>query len=136
TWTPPERLCIGYFTYNGAFPAAPVCQRAVHIAVEALREAGHQVVEFTVPDGLEPVLLFHGLLSVDGGEALMIPTAGDPLIKPVATMKRIAQMPHFIRVILAWILRYFYKDDNMSAVLLSTVKKTYTEVRSYACRRN
>jgi Asp-tRNA(Asn)/Glu-tRNA(Gln) amidotransferase A subunit family amidase len=132
TWTPPKHLCFGYFTY----PAAPACQRAVRVAVEALREAGHQVVEFTIPNPLEAMFVFNGLVGIDMENAELALLAGDPLIKQVATMKQMIQMPYFVRAILAWIMRYFYKEDKLATLLLTFTKKTHAEVRSYVCRRN
>ncbi|RKP06837.1 amidase [Thamnocephalis sphaerospora] len=135
-WSPPEQLCFGYYTYNGALPAAPACQRAVHMAVEALRAAGHQVVEFKVPDGLEAVLIFHGLLSADGGQALLAPIGGDPLSPPVAALKYMAMMPYLLRMLLAWYIRRHLQDSVMAQILLATAAKGHTETRSYVCRRD
>jgi Asp-tRNA(Asn)/Glu-tRNA(Gln) amidotransferase A subunit family amidase len=106
------------------------------MAVEALRKAGHQVVEFTVPDAFETMHIYFGLFSTDGNKADMAPLAGDPLINQIKTIKQMVEMPYFICILLAWVMRYFYKDNERAAVLLSLVEKTHAEVRSYACRRN
>ncbi|XP_077995975.1 vitamin D3 hydroxylase-associated protein-like isoform X1 [Glandiceps talaboti] len=42
-------LTIGYFEDDGYFTPVPSCRRAVAMAVEALRKAGHKLVPFKVP---------------------------------------------------------------------------------------
>lgn len=38
-----KQLRIGYFLDNGIIPAVPACERAVKIAGDALKKAGHTV---------------------------------------------------------------------------------------------
>jgi Asp-tRNA(Asn)/Glu-tRNA(Gln) amidotransferase A subunit family amidase len=47
----PEKLRFGYFTNDGFAKASPANKRAVLLAVEKLRDAGHECVEIEIPDG-------------------------------------------------------------------------------------
>lgn len=44
------RLKIGYYLADGFFPSTPPCERAVVVACDALREAGHELVPFSPPE--------------------------------------------------------------------------------------
>lgn len=45
----PKKLKFGYFLTDGFCKASPACERAVLMAVEALRKKGHECVEFEPP---------------------------------------------------------------------------------------
>lgn len=45
----PAKLKLGYYTSDDFAKASPPCKRAVLETVEALRRAGHECVEFSIP---------------------------------------------------------------------------------------
>jgi Asp-tRNA(Asn)/Glu-tRNA(Gln) amidotransferase A subunit family amidase len=54
------RLKIGYYLADGFFPSTPPCERAVVVACDALREAGHELVPFNPPE-VRPITLLSWL---------------------------------------------------------------------------
>ncbi|KXN67639.1 amidase signature enzyme [Conidiobolus coronatus NRRL 28638] len=47
--TLPKKLRIGYYLDDGKYPTTPACERAVMMAVEALKAAGHDVFPYHEP---------------------------------------------------------------------------------------
>jgi fatty acid amide hydrolase len=65
-----SRLRVAYYTDDGTFPSAPAVRRGVLEAVDALKQAGAQVHEWSPPDASYAVDLFFGILSADGGQGM------------------------------------------------------------------
>ncbi|RKP22930.1 amidase [Syncephalis pseudoplumigaleata] len=135
-WSPPEKLCIGYFTFNGFLPAAPPCQRAVMHTVQLLRDAGHDVVEFELPNAHEAAVIFHALMAADGGHGLLRHFDGDPLGPPVQALKTLVSIPRFVRHILSWLVANWYGEPLLSDILSVTSPKSYPEVCDFVVRRD
>lgn len=74
----PKKLRIGYFKTDDFLPASPACQRAVDMSVEALRQAGHECVEVSIPNMKKAMMLFVAMTSADGYESLLSHLDGDP----------------------------------------------------------
>jgi len=53
-----KKLKIGYFKTYECFEASMSNQRAVDVAIQALREAGHELVEVELPNIERTILLF------------------------------------------------------------------------------
>ena len=63
-----KRLKIGYYTDDGYFPVTPACKRAVEVAIEALSDAGCEIVYFRPPHlEVVPKFFFDHVLA-DAGE--------------------------------------------------------------------
>lgn len=62
-----KRLRIAYMKTDGWFDPVPAVQRAVDVAVDALREQGHEVIPFENPIDTEKLLTTYiALMSADG----------------------------------------------------------------------
>ncbi|KAI8050840.1 amidase signature domain-containing protein [Syncephalis plumigaleata] len=136
SWSPPEKLCIGYFTFNGFLPAAPPCQRAVTHTVQVLRDAGHTVVEFDLPNAHEAIVVFHALMAADGGEGLLAHLKGDPIGAPVQALKMLVGMPKVVRYLLSWFISSWYGEPLLSEIFAVTSPKSYPQVCDYTARRD
>ena len=70
---PKKRLKIGYYTDDGYFPLTPACKRAVEVAIEALGDAGCEIVYFRPPN-LEavPHFFFEHILADGGANSLPV----------------------------------------------------------------
>jgi len=60
-----DKLKIGYYVDDGFVPPSPACARGVLEAVEALRKAGHEVVEFKPPRTCDGIELYFKLMTSD-----------------------------------------------------------------------
>ena len=68
-----DKLRVGYYTsYHDVegLEATPTCQRAVLEAVEALRRAGHEVVEWVPPHSFDAHKLFLSLVVADSARTV------------------------------------------------------------------
>ncbi|KAJ7090201.1 amidase [Mycena belliarum] len=76
----PVKLRFGYYT-DYYIKASPANHRAILETVAALRNSGHECIEFEVPDPTEPFDIFVGLTSADGYKTLLSNIESDPLVK-------------------------------------------------------
>ncbi|KXN66142.1 amidase signature enzyme [Conidiobolus coronatus NRRL 28638] len=63
--TLPKKLRIGYYLDDGKFPITPACERAVMMAVEALKAAGHDVFPYHEPSLRGASNLYNKLFGLD-----------------------------------------------------------------------
>ncbi|KAI9596277.1 amidase signature domain-containing protein [Syncephalis fuscata] len=125
TWQPPAKLCLGYYTYDGFLPAAPACQRAVRIAVDKLRAAGHEVVEFKPPNVLEAFTLFLGLLYADNLSDVRAILGNDDRCQAITPQLEMTEMHWITRKIKMWIATYWYKEPQLAQLLeISRARET------------
>ncbi|KAI9590976.1 amidase signature domain-containing protein [Syncephalis fuscata] len=136
TWSPPEKLCIGYFTFNGFLPVPPACQRAVMHTVEVLRAAGHDVVEFELPNAHEALVVFHGLMSADGGHGILEKLQGDPVGAPVQALKTLVDFPRIVRHLICWVLSSWMGEPMLADVIAATCPKNYIDICGFVARRD
>ncbi|ELR57474.1 Fatty-acid amide hydrolase 1, partial [Bos mutus] len=101
-------LRIGYYESDGFTQPSPSMARAVKLTSRLLRDAGHQVIPFSVPR--TEYAFFHlyiGSLLADGGASLLEKLKGDivdPSMKNTVTSLR---LPNSLKRFLAWIWKYF-----------------------------
>ena len=62
---------IGYLTSEPWFPAVPAMQRGVQIAIDVLRERGHELVPFRPPPFEKIFPIASSLLTADGNKYLL-----------------------------------------------------------------
>ena len=100
------RLRFGVFDSDGYFDTAPACARAVREAAEAVRRAGHEVVEFKPLEMYKGSLSFVSLLSADGSlNGMVSGLEGEALHPSYSFLYRVASMPKLLRSLLAPLLR-------------------------------
>lgn len=93
-------LKIGYYTFDGYQTASPAYQRAVRETVAVLKELGHELVPFEVPQPDHMYSIFCAGATADGGLYLMDSLAND-IIPPEADIGfPVAKLPHFIQRLL------------------------------------
>jgi len=73
-----RKLRIGLWESDSYCPAAPSCQRAVTEAAAVLRQAGHTVVPFALPQADKVIPMFAATLGADGGfDSMMTSLEGE-----------------------------------------------------------
>ncbi|KAM5532354.1 hypothetical protein V8D89_013948 [Ganoderma adspersum] len=132
----PERLRVGYYLSDGYVKASPANQRAVLEAVEALRKAGHECVEFRFPQAAEAVELYMSITTADGLKTVQEPMKGDPLEPGVSGTILSASMPKLARKIMGWVLKNVLGDVTFARTLLDTRPSTVEEYHKATVRRD
>jgi fatty acid amide hydrolase len=87
-----ETLRVGVYSDDGVLPASHSVSRAVERAASALRSRGATVVAFEPPGVRELLSAYLGVLSADGGAALVAALADgevDPVLQPLRQMARV-----------------------------------------------
>ncbi|TBU43523.1 amidase signature domain-containing protein [Dichomitus squalens] len=132
----PAKLRLGYYLSDGYVKASPACQRAVLKAVEALRKAGHECVEFEFPQAAEAMEIYMSITTADGLRTMQEPLNSDPMEPGISTTILSASLPKIARMIIAWVAKCILGD----IVFVRTTRGTgYTTVQEYhksVVRRN
>lgn len=106
-FAPAQKLRFGVLRSDGITIPTPACKRALQLAIDALKNQGHEVVDYTPPS------LLYGL-----GLGLQIAfAAGTPTLKPLRKGESINEaaingnflqnLPNFVRNFMAWMLRKY-----------------------------
>nr|VWO94634.1 Calmodulin (CaM) [Ganoderma boninense] len=132
----PEKLRVGYYLSDGYVKASPANRRAVLEAVEALRKAGHECVEFRFPQAAEAVELYMSITTADGLKTVQEPMKGDPLEPGVSGTILSASMPKLARKIMGWVLKNVLRDATFANTLLDTRPSTVEEYHKATVRRD
>eukprot|EP00756_Hemistasia_phaeocysticola_P009434 Hpha_TRINITY_DN14881_c0_g4::TRINITY_DN14881_c0_g4_i1::g.169508::m.169508 len=120
-----QRLRIGYYTHDGFLAASPACTRAVNEAVEALRRAGHECVEWTPPDMTKLVPLYAALLSADGARTLNKSAVQAPGLAALVTK---TQVPVLVKRFGAWLLRTLFQSPIMAQLTRGMAERRVDEL--------
>ncbi|OZJ06556.1 hypothetical protein BZG36_00540 [Bifiguratus adelaidae] len=119
-----DRMRFGYYTYDGLIHCSPACVRAVEMTVEALRKAGHDVVEFQVPDILHAYITGTKLIVGDSGQTVYENVSKDKKDEGVDAFLKLHRIPMFLKKLYAWYLETFYNDYATAALLLAQHKQS------------
>ncbi|KZV92336.1 amidase [Exidia glandulosa HHB12029] len=122
--TPSTRLRFGFYTFDGCIRASPATQRAVFETVAALRNAGHEVVEFTPPDITTAVELFVGLTSADGYSTMLEPIGSDPIMDELFLVTLGPKLPGFVRSIVGWLVEKVLGDEKFRRTFAASKTST------------
>ncbi|KAG8982635.1 hypothetical protein FRB93_007949 [Tulasnella sp. JGI-2019a] len=139
--TIPAKLKFGYYKSDALVRASPAVQRAVQETVDALRRQGHECVEFAVPDMIEAIRIFLGLISADKFKMMFAHLGKDPKDASLLMASVAPVLPSFLRHLLAWSARTFFKDQIMSRMILNFKGRsvhdfvTLTGARDEYCQR-
>ncbi|KKY21334.1 putative general amidase [Phaeomoniella chlamydospora] len=63
-----SKLCFGYYDYDGVVMPQPPVRRAIALTVEALKRAGHTVIEFPPLNHAEALSILQRTFASDNGE--------------------------------------------------------------------
>uniref|UniRef100_A0A1I7YYJ1 Amidase domain-containing protein n=1 Tax=Steinernema glaseri TaxID=37863 RepID=A0A1I7YYJ1_9BILA len=113
-----KKLKIGYFIDDGFLKPVPGflfillhlyivvyrCARAVTDTVEKLKEAGHDLMVFKVPDSTHLAEMFYKNLMPDGGEYMKGLFANDLVDKYMKSFVFLLKIPLFIRLIASYLI--------------------------------
>ena len=130
----PSRLRIGFYDDDGFFTPAASVRRAVRQTVDALRAAGAHVEPYVPPDVEEAVYLYFSVLSADGAVTLERKLAGERVIAPLATLRRLARMPDLARRAAARAMAAL-GESRVSKLLDAIGRKRVDELWALTARR-
>jgi fatty acid amide hydrolase len=122
-----EGLRVGAYTDDGILPASCAIGRAVDRAADALRAHGCEVRSFAPPDVRDLLSVYLGVMSADGGAALVSALAGsevDPVLEP---LRRMVGVPVRARRVVARAARAF-GQANLALMLDTMGDKTAGEL--------
>ncbi|KAG8945601.1 hypothetical protein FRC04_000648 [Tulasnella sp. 424] len=125
--TIPKKLKFGYYKTDQLIKVSPACQRAVQETVDALREQGHECVEFVIPNNLEAARVFVALTSADGYKTLTSHIGPDPRDRTLFLVTLGSKIPSFIRSLACWAARTFKGDYSWAALFSNSHPRTVSE---------
>ncbi|KAG8888239.1 hypothetical protein FRB99_004140, partial [Tulasnella sp. 403] len=111
----------------GLSKACPAVQRAVQETVDALVKAGHECVEFVVPNELEGARVFVAVTSADRYETLTSHIGPDPKDPTLFLVTLGSRIPTFVRNGIIWAARTFLHDNIFSTLMGSSRGKSVKE---------
>uniref|UniRef100_A0A8H7XRN7 amidase n=1 Tax=Psilocybe cubensis TaxID=181762 RepID=A0A8H7XRN7_PSICU len=142
----PPKLKFGYYTSDNYIKASPACKRAVLETVEALRAAGHECVEFELPDvnltrNPTPVAhvafnLFAAITSADGYKSMLSHLGPDEKENSLFLATLGPRVPSLVRSFAAWILETFVGDKIFAETIRASRAKTVAEYWKLIHQRN
>jgi len=113
----PKVLKIGYWTDDGFVKASPANVRAVNETVAALRELGHEVVEFPAPNAARALAIFAALTSADGYKQLLGNIGPDPMEPSMKLVTLGPSMPGWLLWLASTFVKYGLKDEIFGDIL-------------------
>ena len=96
-----KTLRVGFFDTDGLLTPSAANQRAVRVAVDALRDQGVTVIPFSPPRGVELTFLYLAMLSSDGGRTLEAFLRDDVAVPQLSLLRRVAKLPGPVRHVAA-----------------------------------
>lgn len=123
-----KKLKVGVLRSDGVVDPSPACKRALSIVEEALRKAGHELVEVDPPSPYDGLRLASLLLCSDGLDTV------DSFLRPgewndrgVAVMRFYARLPRPIKYLYHLWVKYVRRDAIWAGLLADWHSKTTTE---------
>ncbi|RPD64393.1 amidase signature enzyme [Lentinus tigrinus ALCF2SS1-7] len=132
----PEKLKFGYYLSDGYVKPSPANQRAVLETVAALRQAGHECVPLEVPQVVDAIECYMGLVAADGFKTLTADLGRDPVEPGISGTLLGPALPGWVRRTLAWALRKFFGDSVFARVTLATRPCSMPEYTQWVRRRD
>ncbi|KIY44165.1 amidase [Fistulina hepatica ATCC 64428] len=132
----PEKLRLGYYTSDRFIKASPACQRAVLEVVEAMRNQGHECVEFEVPDATRAVAIFLALTSADRFDKLLSHLGPDKQEDALFMTVAVPRLPSLIRRGLAWLVETVLGDEIMARVVRASGLKPVRQIYEWTAERD
>lgn len=121
------KLKFGYYTSDNYIKASPACKRAVLETVEALRTAGHECVEFELPDAHIPFNLFAAITSSDGYKTMLSHLGPDKKENALFLVTLGPKLPSVVRIFATWILETFLNDKMFADTIRATKSKNVSD---------
>ena len=130
-----KKIKIGYFIDDDFLAATPACQRAVLIAVEALKHDGHSVELFYPPKVSEIIGLYYSIMSADSAKTLLSQVDGEVWEPMVTNLVNSVLLPDIVRFV-AGLVYSARGDKNMVLLLNHLGEKKVNEYFKLAHKRN
>ncbi len=92
---------VGYYEDDGFFTPTSAVRRAVREAVEAVKNAGAEVVEYEPSHASDIVYTYFSAVSADGAKTLDAALGNEEIIAPLKNLRRVAHLPAWVRRLLA-----------------------------------
>ncbi|KAI8996557.1 amidase signature enzyme [Trametes punicea] len=132
----PKKLRFGFYLSDNYVKPSPACQRAVRETVEALRRAGHECIEFELPQAKRAMELFIGITAADKYRTLSADLGGDPLEVGVMPLVLGPRLPGWLRNSCAWLISKLYKDEVFPDTMRATYGKSVEEYHRWVRERD
>lgn len=130
------KLRIGVMRTDAVIDPSPACARALDTAAEALRGAGHELVDVTPSDTYDALVLASVLLNTDGGKTFRsffrTGEANDP---GAAQLSFFASLPSPVRYLYYLYVRYVRRDPLWAGLLRHFGPKSAVEQWTWVARR-
>jgi len=123
----PAKLKFGYYTSDDFIKASPACKRAVLESVEALRAAGHECIEISVPEPTLPMEIFLASSGADGYKLLTHDVGRDPTQPELTALLTGPKLWGWLRSFLGWVIGGVLHDQMVAGVLHSLRKRSVNE---------
>lgn len=124
--TLPSKLRIGYYFEDGFVRTSPANRRAVQETVDALRKAGHDMVEFELPFGPRAIQLFAALTSGDGYRTLQSPAGSDPIEKNLFLITLGPKLFGWAHSFAVWFIKTILRDPLFAGGLSNSKHSNLT----------
>ncbi|CCA70440.1 related to amidase (acetamidase) [Serendipita indica DSM 11827] len=132
----PKKLKIGYYFEDKFVRTSPANRRAVQETVDALRLAGHELVEFDLPFGPRSIQIFVSLTSGDGYRTLRSPSGSDPIEKNLFLITLGPSLYSWVRTTAAWVVRNILGDRLFADTFARSKPSNVGEYWSYNAQKN
>ncbi|KAK9463259.1 amidase signature domain-containing protein [Lipomyces oligophaga] len=135
--TLPAKLKIGVMYSDSVVDPSPACARALQTTVDALKKAGHEIVEFEPPSPLQALRIATQLIVADAGQmgTSHLLTRFEKYDMGVTKFIRIARLPRFIKKIWAWYILKVKGDVVLATLLENWSEKTQFEYMNLIMER-
>ncbi|GJE86634.1 amidase signature enzyme [Phanerochaete sordida] len=124
---------------DGLYTPTPACRRALQLAVDALRDQGHEVIDFDGPNPIGCLTIGFPLAFADGGQSVAASlSSGERINGAVKTLLLAAKLPLILKRFVANCLRWFSspsgRNDAYASLLECLHPCTISEERALAVR--
>lgn len=117
-WTDKKKMRVGILRTDGVVDPSPACKRALEMTEEALRRAGHEIVEIDVPSPYEGLCLASILLNSDGQKTIdSFFRLGEKNDRGVAQMNFYMKLPSFVKYVHYLWVKYVRRDPIWAGLL-------------------
>ncbi|KAI0319451.1 amidase signature enzyme [Amylostereum chailletii] len=125
-----KKLRFGVLWSDGLVPLSPASKRAMEISMAALRQQGHEVVDFDAPS-LDVLKTGFQLAFADGGDQVYAPLQpGEHPSPGIEAVRQAYALPAFVKTLLSYLL-----PDPDAALLRGFNRKTIVEERELIVER-
>lgn len=105
-----RKLKVGWYDYDGIFPAAPSCRRAVHQVVKLLEDDGHEVAQWRPPMLPQIRDTFNKIIWANGGDGILDTLKTVEVDPGINELTYVYGYPQWLKSLIAPFIRLFSKS--------------------------